>query len=169
MIRIGRFLRARMRSPAAPAKASPPTDGGALPVSLFDDAVTVRSAIVTLLGVPPADLAATIDRCLAVMARYDRLVFLTDSLDFTPFRARRVIFEYWPAPALAEAEHPDLDWAEYLSAKRELLYSKWGINLEVRFGISLEDRIAAAARYRTGSAERTPGAAAGSRQPGVAQ
>jgi hypothetical protein len=61
-------------------------------------------------------------------------VFLTDSLDFRPFRARRLRFEYLPDGGRRQRFAPDLDWRAYDRRRYRLLVEKWRPQSLISFG-----------------------------------
>ena len=82
-----------------------------------------RAAIfVTVFGLSTAAL----EEVLEVVMREGRNapvspVFLTDSLDFKPFRERRLRFEYLPDGGRRQRFAPDLDWRAYDRRRYRLL------------------------------------------------
>jgi hypothetical protein len=61
-------------------------------------------------------------------------VFLTDSLDFKPFRERRLRFEYLPDGGRRQGFAPDLDWRAYERRRYRLLVEKWRPQSLISFG-----------------------------------
>ncbi len=61
-------------------------------------------------------------------------VFLTDSLEFKPFRARRLRFEYLPDGGRQQRFAPDLDWRAYERRRYRLLVAKWRPQSLISFG-----------------------------------
>jgi hypothetical protein len=61
-------------------------------------------------------------------------VFLTDSLDFKPFRERRLRFEYLPDGGRRQRFAPDLDWRAYERRRYRLLVEKWRPQSLISFG-----------------------------------
>lgn len=73
-------------------------------------------------------------------------VFLTDSLDFKPFRDRRLRFEYLPHAGARQSFAPDLDWATYERRRYRLLAEKWRPQSLISFGTPPSPDCAAAIR-----------------------
>jgi hypothetical protein len=109
--------------PQAPAPAPEPTDAP-------------RAVIfVTVFGLS----AAALEEVLEVVLREGRdapvsPVFLTDSLDFKPFRERRLRFEYLPDGGRRQRFAPDLDWHTYERRRYCLLVEKWRPQSLISFG-----------------------------------
>ena len=61
-------------------------------------------------------------------------VFVTDWLDFEPFRARRLCFEYVPDGDRRQRFAPDLDWRAYERRRYRLLAEKWRPQSLILFG-----------------------------------
>jgi hypothetical protein len=61
-------------------------------------------------------------------------VFLTDSLDFEPFSARGLRFEYLPDGGRRQRFAPDLDWRAYERRRYRLLVEKWRPQSLISFG-----------------------------------
>jgi hypothetical protein len=61
-------------------------------------------------------------------------VFITDDLDFAPFRKRRLRFEYLPDRDRQQRFAPDLDWDLYLRRRYALLSAKWQTKSIISFG-----------------------------------
>jgi hypothetical protein len=90
---------------------------------------------VTVLGLSTAAL----EEVLEVVLREGRNapvspVFLTDSLDFRPFRVRRLRFEYLPDGGRRQRFAPDLDWSAYERRRYRLLVEKWRPRSLISFG-----------------------------------
>ena len=79
-------------------------------------------------------------------------VFLTDSLDFKPFRARRLRFEYLPDGGRRHRFAPDLDWRTYERRRYRLLAAKWRPQSLISFGTPAPPACAAAIRSLRSSA-----------------
>lgn len=61
-------------------------------------------------------------------------VFITDDLDFAPFRKRRLRFEYLPDRDRQQRFAPELDWDLYLRRRYALLSAKWQAKSTISFG-----------------------------------
>jgi hypothetical protein len=90
---------------------------------------------VTVFGLSTAAL----EEVLEVVIREGRNapvspVFLTDSLDFRPFRVRRLRFEYLPDGGRRQRFAPDLDWSAYERRRYRLLVEKWRPQSLISFG-----------------------------------
>lgn len=79
-------------------------------------------------------------------------VFLTDSLDFKPFRDRRLRFEYLPDGGRRQRFAPDLDWRTYERRRYRLLAAKWRPQSLISFGTPAPPDCAAAIRALTSGA-----------------
>jgi hypothetical protein len=83
--------------------------------------------------------ATALEEVLEVVLREGRdapvsPVFLTDSLDFKPFRERRLRFEYLPDGGRRQRFAPDLDWHTYERRRYRLLVEKWRPQSLISFG-----------------------------------
>ena len=79
-------------------------------------------------------------------------VFLTDSLDFKPFKDRRLRFEYLPDGGRRHRFAPDLDWRTYERRRYRLLAAKWRPQSLISFGTPAPPDCAAAIRSLTSGA-----------------
>lgn len=61
-------------------------------------------------------------------------VFITDTLDFAPFRRRRLRFEHLPDRDCQQRFAPDLEWDLYLRRRYTLLREKWQARSLISFG-----------------------------------
>lgn len=61
-------------------------------------------------------------------------VFIADTLDFGPFRRRRLRFEYLPDRDRQQRFAPGLDWDLYLRRRYALLGEKWQAKSVISFG-----------------------------------
>lgn len=73
-------------------------------------------------------------------------VFVTDSLDFAPFRRRRLRFEYLPDRGTQQRLVPDLDRHLYERRRYLLLREKWQTRSLISFGRSPPPECVAAIR-----------------------
>ena len=108
---------------------------------------------VTVFGLSTAAL----EEVLEVVAREGRdtpvsPVFLTDSLDFKPFRKRRLRFEYLPDGGRRQRFAPDLDWPTYERRRYRLLAEKWRPQSVISFGTPPPADCAAAIKSLSASA-----------------
>ncbi|MGP1395733.1 MAG: hypothetical protein ACTS3R_09505 [Inquilinaceae bacterium] len=90
---------------------------------------------VTLMGVDGAALPGILD----IIARESTAkgltpVIITDTADFAPFRARRLIVEYIPPQAARQRFAPDLPWDLYLGRRLVLFRQKWAPVAIVSYG-----------------------------------
>lgn len=90
---------------------------------------------VTLMGVDGAALPGILD----IIARESEAkgltpVIVTDTSDFAPFRARRLIVEYVPPQAARQRFAPDLPWDLYLGRRLALFRQKWAPVAIVSYG-----------------------------------
>ena len=128
--------------PAEEPRAPPAEEPRALPAD------APRAVIfVTVFGLSTAAL----EEVLEVVAREGRdtpvsPVFLTDSLDFKPFRKRRLRFEYLPDGGRRQRFAPDLDWPTYERRRYRLLAEKWRPQSVISFGTPPPADCAAAIR-----------------------
>jgi hypothetical protein len=132
--------------------AGPPTDQLATDPTPPADAP--RAVIfVTVFGLSPAALEEVLE---VVMREGEGTpvspVFLTDSLDFKPFRARRLRFEYLPDGGRRHRFAPDLDWRTYERRRYRLLAAKWRPQSLISFGTPAPPDGAAAIRSLTSGA-----------------
>ena len=145
---------ARAGRPAAGERptAGRPTDQS-IATHQAPPADTPRAVIfVTVFGLSTAAL----EEVLEVVAREGRdtpvsPVFLTDSLDFKPFRDRRLRFEYLPDGGRRHRFAPDLDWRTYERRRYRLLAAKWRPQSLISFGTPAPPECAAAIRSLTSS------------------
>ncbi len=83
--------------------------------------------------------ASALEEVLEVVMREGRdapvsPVFLTDSLEFKPFRARRLRFEYLPDGGRRQRFAADLDWRAYDRRRYRQLVEKWRPQSLISFG-----------------------------------
>jgi hypothetical protein len=149
-VRAGRFAPGELGAgeatgdwpPAEEPRAPPAEEPRALPAD------APRAVIfVTVFGLSTAAL----EEVLEVVAREGRdtpvsPVFLTDSLDFKPFRKRRLRFEYLPDGGRRQRFAPDLDWPTYERRRYRLLAEKWRPQSVISFGTPPPADCAAAIR-----------------------
>ena len=119
------------RAPPAEEPRAPPAEEPRAPPADAPRAVI----FVTVFGLSTAAL----EEVLEVVAREGRdtpvsPVFLTDSLDFKPFRKRRLRFEYLPDGGRRLRFAPDLDWPTYERRRDRLLAEKWRPQSVISFG-----------------------------------
>lgn len=114
-----------------------------------------RVALVTLFGVPRADVPDILSATAATLARFDRIVYLTDDPDFAELRRRGATYEYLPALAEMTTRGAGLPWARYLAERRSIIVAKWRPVQEISYGLSFDDLIGAVAA----AAAEAPGAA----------
>jgi hypothetical protein len=122
-----------VRPPRAPAveqvKPAPPAPQAAAPEG-------PRAIIfVTVFGLA----APALEEVLELVAREGQgrpvsPVFLTDSLEFKPFRTRRLRFEYIPDGGRRQQFAPDLDWPTYERRRYRALAEKWRPQSLISFG-----------------------------------
>jgi hypothetical protein len=73
-------------------------------------------------------------------------VFVTDGIDFAPFRRRRLRFEYIPDRDRQQRFAPELDWNLYLRRRYALLREKWQAKSVISFGSRPPDESALGGR-----------------------
>ena len=100
-------------------------------------AENLRPAVifVTVFGLSAAALEAVLEA--VIRAGRDApatSVFLTDRLDFEPFLARGLRFEYLPDGGRRQRFAPDLDWRTYERRRYRLLARKWRPQALISFG-----------------------------------
>jgi hypothetical protein len=138
------------RSAAGERPGAPPTDHPAA-TDEAPPADAPRAVIfVTVFGLSTAAL----EEVLEVVTRESKdtpasPVFLTDSLDFKPFRDRRLRFEYLPDAGRRHRFAPDLDWRAYERRRYRLLAAKWRPQSLISFGTPAPPDCAAAIRALT--------------------
>jgi hypothetical protein len=85
----------------------------------------ISVVMITIIGVNEAQIDEIIDVTQAKFGRGNRLVYLTDSLDFMKFRNRGVIFEYVPSSLEQRLHSATMPWPSYLEEHWLLLLAKW--------------------------------------------
>lgn len=109
------------------------------------------------MGVNPDfldEIVTTTKRRLS--GRGDRLVYLTDSSDFTVFRRHGVIFEYLP-PLLEQRVHAAaMPWQGYLRERWGLLLAKWRPRRVLAYGTNIDSFLAAAPALPAQTTRNTP-------------
>ena len=122
------------RGGTAPApSASEPERAPAAPTPAPDGPRAI--IFVTVFGLSTSAL----EEVLELVAREGRgrpvsPVFLTDSLEFKPFRERRLRFEYIPDGGRRQHFGPDLDWQTYERRRYRALAAKWQPQSLISFG-----------------------------------
>ena len=129
-VRAGRFAAGEPGTAEAASDRPPAGEPRALPPGAPRAVI-----IVTGVGLSPAALVEVLE----VVAREGKdtpvsPVFLTDSLDFKPFRERRLRFEYLPDGGRRQRFAPDLDWSTYERRRYRLLADKWRPQSVISFG-----------------------------------
>jgi GR25 family glycosyltransferase involved in LPS biosynthesis len=120
---------ARPSGPARPLGGQPP-----LRVRSLHKPKT-HASMALVVGLRNDELARILDVLRGQHARSDlEPILVTDSDAFELFRARRLAFEYLPAPALRARLEPDLDWDLYVLRRLALLRRKWQPVRIVAFG-----------------------------------
>jgi hypothetical protein len=122
-------IRSASKPPQEAAESSPP-EPAAPPASPARPVV-----LVTVLGLS----GGTLHEVLELVTKDSRAkpiapVFITDSLDFTPFRQRRLRFEYLPDRGRQQRFAPELEWDLYLRRRYALLSEKWQTKSIISFG-----------------------------------
>ncbi|MCC2665493.1 MAG: hypothetical protein K0S35_3415 [Geminicoccaceae bacterium] len=147
-VRAGRFAPGEPGAGEATGDWPPPEELRAPPPD------APRAVIfVTVFGLSTAAL----EEVLEVVAREGKdtavsPVFLTDSLDFKPFRKRRLRFEYLPDGGRRQRFAPDLDWPTYERRRYRLLAEKWRPQSVISFGTPPPADCAAAIRLLSAGA-----------------
>lgn len=81
--------------------------------------------IVSILAVEQEMIDGIIEVIVKKFSKGHRIVFVTDSADFSSFMKNKVAFEYLPSH-LVQKLHPDtLPWRIYLQERWDLLLTKW--------------------------------------------
>lgn len=109
---------------------------------LYRDGTGARTLLVSLLGVAPTALDDILDRTAGQFGDSFRLVYLTDSEDFSPYLRRGAIFEYLPGRLQRRLHADRLNWAAYLDERWRFLITKWQPVQVVVFGETPEAVIA---------------------------
>ena len=134
--------------PATPAPA--PQTAAEPPLSPIGEAAAPGAravVLVTVLGLSRDALEEVVELVVKEsQARPITPVFITDSLEFDPFRRRRLAFEYLPDRATRARFAPDLDWDLYERRRYGLLRDKWRPSSLVSFGRSPPKECAALVR-----------------------
>jgi hypothetical protein len=100
-----------------------------------DSASAPGFVVVAVLGLTGQTLQEVIEMAAkAAEATPATPVFITDSLDFDPFRARRLRFEYFPDRGTRQRFASDLDWDLYERRRYALLRDKWQPRSLIWFG-----------------------------------
>jgi hypothetical protein len=122
-----------LKPPGRPEQVAPTPVVPAAPAP--DPASAPGAVVVTVLGLAGHTLQEVIDmvaRAAEVAPAFP--VFVTDSLDFDPFRARRLRFEYFPDRGTRQRFASDLDWDLYERRRYALLRDKWQPRSLIWFG-----------------------------------
>jgi len=101
--------------------------------------------LVTMLGVKQASIADIIDRTSAA-GPGSKIVYLTDTLDFTAFRQRGAIFEYIPPLSEQSRYAGIMNWPHYLQRRWALIEAKWAPTQIHAYGMNFDRFLAAAER-----------------------
>ena len=139
-VRPGRNVVVSAAPPEAPAPAEAPLPADAPRAVIF----------VTVFGLSlPA-----LEEVLELVAREGQgapisPVFLTDTLEFKPFRDRRLRFEYFPDGGRRQRFAPELDWPSYERRRYRALAEKWRPQSLISFGTPPPPECAAAVRSIT--------------------
>lgn len=125
------------RPPPAPTASRPPA-----PAKPLSGVVAI-----TVLGLAGEEL----ERVLELTARQaaalgGRAVFVTDAIDFTPFRRRRLPVEQIVPARVRTAERPDLAWSVYERRLYRLVHHRWRPDVVTVFGRPPDDACLAALR-----------------------
>jgi hypothetical protein len=87
------------------------------------------------IGLGDDELVGVLDLLIAQRRRSDlEPIVITDSDSFEGLRARRLAFEYLPAPGLRARFAPQLEWDLYLLRRLALMRRKWQPVRIVAFG-----------------------------------
>jgi hypothetical protein len=122
-------IRSASQPPQQPAESSPP-EPAPPPASPARPVV-----LVTVLGLSGSALHEVLELVTKdTRAKPIAPVFITDSLDFTPFRQRRLRFEYLPDRGRQQRFAPELEWDLYLRRRYGLLSEKWQTKSIISFG-----------------------------------
>jgi hypothetical protein len=157
---LRRLPRWRVRSPRVPSRPEPAPPMPVVPAApVRDPAPAPGTVVVTVLGLAGPTLQEVIELAAkAAAAAPATPVFVTDSLDFDPFRARRLRFEYFPDRGTRQRFASDLDWDLYERRRYALLRDKWQPRSLIWFGRPPPADCVAVINARAGG---TPSAATG--------
>jgi hypothetical protein len=124
-------------APRAPSAPVPRAETPSAPVPRAETPAPAPRAVifVTVFGLSTSALEEVLD----LVAREGQgkpvsPVFLTDSLEFKPFRERRLRFEYIPDGGRRQQFAPDLDWQTYERRRYHALAEKWRPQSLISFG-----------------------------------
>lgn len=121
-----RLIWRRSSAPTAPAATAPPP----APTEPLSGVIAI-----TVLGLAGDEL----ERVLDLTARQTdalggRAVFVTDAIDFTPFRRRRLVVEQIVPARVRMPERPDLAWTTYERRLYRLVHQRWRPDIVIVFG-----------------------------------
>jgi hypothetical protein len=128
--------RRHVPSPNAPRRPEQVPPMPVVPAAPAPDSASAPGAVVvTVLGLAGHTLQEVIDMVARAAETAPAFpVFVTDSLDFDPFRARRLRFEYFPDRGTRQRFASDLDWDLYERRRYALLRDKWRPRSLIWFG-----------------------------------
>lgn len=138
------------------AKQNPRVEGSEN-IYIYKSKEDISTIIVTILGVNPDfidEIIVTTKRKLP--GKNDRLIYLTDSSDFTIFRRHGVIFEYLPPLKEQRLHAADMPWQAYLRERWGLLLAKWRPRHVLTYGTNIDSFLAAAPAASPGKAPDIP-------------
>lgn len=138
-MRLDRWLPRFLKAPR-PAEAAQEDDE----LAIYPAGSAPPVVIVTVFAVKPELLAEIVTVMQRRFQPAHRLLFITDSLDFSVFRDNGVIFEYLPS-TLEQRIHADaMDWPAYLTERWALLLAKWRPLHVIAYGQNSDAFIASA-------------------------
>lgn len=92
-------------------------------------------ALISLLGMPQAEVDQIVSAGAAKLSRrFERTVYLTTADDFTVFRQRSLIVEYFPEALWGDS----LTWRHYLLRRQEIILAKWQPDWILSYGKTFE-------------------------------
>lgn len=104
----------------------------------------VNTVLIVVIGIDNKLVPEIIETIKKKFAKSDKLVFLTDDSDFTPFREQAVAFEYMPSLIEQRVHVADMPWQSYLRERWGLLLAKWKPRLILSYGTNIDAFLAAA-------------------------
>jgi hypothetical protein len=159
---LGRLpWRWQVRSPIVWSRKQPIPSKPAAPETSIPNSVSARATVlVAVLGLAGRTLEDVIETVASEAGTKPITpVFITDSLDFAPFRKRRLRFEYFPDRGTRQRFVPALDWDMYECQRYVLLREKWRPRSLIWFGQPPPSECVAVINGHTVEAHPSSGAA----------
>lgn len=97
------------------------------------------TCLVAVFEVPENLIGEVLEQAVREHGTESRLVFVTDDLDFLPFRQRKLVFEHLPSRAERAKHAQHVNWADYLRQRWSILAEKWQATKIVSYGLPPEE------------------------------